>query len=414
MRPRLVVTLPPTLRGAAALAFAQRAALAHADVLELRSALHAEHVVDVTALAQVLPLLVARRGRALPDAWRAHAQLVDQDACDGAIDDATLVSHHASAPLQPDDALAVWRDVVVPQGALIKHVEPLGAPQDFPRLLHTRARLQAQFGVERVTVLAMGALASAFRAVLAVDNALEYVALDAQFRAAPGQRLLQDAVRARPSPTAHARLGILGAQIDGSRSPRIHTAPFDRIDLPEDAALGDVVMALHPHHRGFAVTSPFKKAAARLSGSTLAAVNTLVRTVDGYAGFNTDVEGARAVLQALVRNAPGHVVTVLGDGGVTEALRMAAHERDLTLHVVTRRTLTTPLTGPVVWTWPAHIEVPASLAFVNAQVAVVSYGAAGRTIADVVRARGGVPLRLGARWFIAQARAQRRLWQGAT
>jgi hypothetical protein len=413
MTPRLVVTLPPTERAALALAFAHRAASAQTDLLEVRTDLHAEHDVDIEALARVLPLLVARRGRSMPASWRAHAHLLDHDVVDGDLDACTLVSHHATAPLTSSEALATWQRTAVPVGALIKHVEPLGAPQDFARLLHTRSLLSAHFGAGRVSVLAMGPLASGFRAVLSVDNVLEYTALDASFAAAPGQRLLADAVRARRAPTTTARLGILGAHIAGSRSPRIHTAPFDRIDLPVDVDLRDVVTALHPHHRGFAVTSPFKKAAATLSGSALAAVNTLVRTADGYAGANTDVEGARAVLLKLVPQDNAQRVTVLGDGGVTAALRMAADARGLVLHVVTRHDVTAPIAGPVVWTWPAHVDVPAALRFESARVAVVAYGAPALAIAAVVRARGGEPVLLGARWFIAQARAQRALWASA-
>ena len=49
----------------------------------------------------------------------------------------------------------------------------------------------------------------------------------------------------------------------------------------------------------------------------------------------------------------------------------------------------------------------------GARVAVIAYGAPGRTIAAQVRARGGQPVMLGARWFIAQARRQKALWESA-
>src|SRR5690606_12999644 len=145
-----------------------------------------------------------------------------------------------------------------PQGAHLKHVEPLGDPSRMEALLKLQAQLIARHGEDRVTVLVMGPLALPFRAVLAERYALDYLALTSDQRSAPGQRMLADATRAARAPTARARLGILGSGIDGSRSPRLHPAPFDRIDLPADAPIEALVEALLPHYRGFAVTSPFK------------------------------------------------------------------------------------------------------------------------------------------------------------
>jgi hypothetical protein len=47
-------------------------------------------------------------------------------------------------------------------------------------------------------------------------------------------------------------------------------------------------------------------------------------------------------------------------------------------------------------------------------VAVIAYGAPGLAIARKIRELGGTPVRLGPRWFIAQARRQRQLWESAT
>ena len=263
-----------------------------------------------------------------------------------------------------------------------------------------------------------------FRAVLAQRNALDYLAFDAAWAAAPGQRLLADAVREARGARVDGstkRLGILGSSLGHSRSPRLHAQPFDRIDWPADAPLRELLDALAPHYRGFAVTNPFKKAVATYARATLSAVNTLVRatpvptetdkkSVLSWRSENTDVEGARVVLEKLGAKS----VTVLGDGGVTVALREAAN--DVTLTVLTRSDFSSeraPVTGAVVWTWPATVDAPATLRFENARVAVVAYGAPGRTIAAVIRARGGTPVMLGARWFIAQARRQKALWESA-
>jgi hypothetical protein len=89
------------------------------------------------------------------------------------------------------DVLEQWRGT--PAGVHVKHVEPLGALSETGRLLETQAALRGVFG-ERVTVLATGPLALPFRAVLAESNALDYLAVDGTWSAAPGQRLLDDAL----------------------------------------------------------------------------------------------------------------------------------------------------------------------------------------------------------------------------
>ena len=127
----------------------------------------------------------------------------------------------------------------MPDGSRIKHVEPLVSPSRAAVLLATQQALIARFGPERVTVLATGPLALPVRAVLAQRNALDYLALDPGWSAAPGQRLLTDAVReARYAPAGQGRLAILGSAISHSRSPRVHVQPFDRIALPEDTDVG--------------------------------------------------------------------------------------------------------------------------------------------------------------------------------
>lgn len=413
--PQRVVTLPPQISGAPALSFAREAKRRGADLLELRTDLHADRAIDTAALAEVLPLIVSERGRSLSQEWVAHAALADRPVeAPEARATPCLASHHADAPMPPEDALALWRRYPLAPGSSIKHVEPLGKPADGFRLLRTRQLLRELAGHERVTVLATGPLALPYRCVLAEDNALDYVAAGPEWMAAPGQRLLADAVRAARARPDTARLGILGSGIPGSRSPRIHPPPFDRLDLPADAPVGEIVDALRPFYAGFAITSPFKKVLARHVGSPLEAINTLVRSAGGWSDANTDVDGARAVLERLVGDTDEEV-TVLGDGGSTAALRLAAESTGSRLRVLKRADITaTPVTGHVVWTWPDRIEAPGPLAFAQAKVAIIAYGAPARRIAAEVRRRGGVPMMLGAHWFVAQARGQRRLWEDAT
>ncbi|RKH08139.1 shikimate dehydrogenase [Corallococcus sp. CA053C] len=410
-----IITLPPTLTGAEAVAFAKDGLRRGANVVEVRTDLHAPDAVDPEALSRVMPLLVSERGKPLPPAWVKAAWSVDRDVERAQDLDAPagrlLASHHAEGPLTTEEALRRWSRPL-PVDALVKHVEPMDGPAHLDVLLETQRQLSTRFGAERVTVLGMGPVALPARAVLSRRNRLEYVAMGGAWMAAPGQRLLDDVVREhRKAKDANApRLGILGTSISHSRSPRIHRQPFDRIDLAEDAPVEAVVDSLLPHYAGFSVTSPFKMRLARHTGSVMEAINTLVRRGSRWAAFNTDTDGASAVLERLGSQS----VSVLGDGGSTQALRLVAGEQGLALRVVRRAEVQSPLTGDWVWTWPDRVAPPETLRFEGARVAVIAYGAPGRRVAAEIVRRGGTPLLLGAAWFVAQARRQRQLWETAT
>jgi 3-dehydroquinate dehydratase len=408
-----VVTLPPIVQGAEAVRFAEQVRERGANILEVRTDLHTVDAVDALALRQVLPLLVSERGRSLPPTWVEAATYVDRDVTVSvdAPSSKLVASHHAERPLSTAEALRLW-DLKLPATARVKHVEPLGPPARAGELLETQARLIERFGAGRVTVLGMGAVALPARVVLARRNALDYVAAGGGWSAAPGQRLLDDAVReARAAGGAtNLRRGILGTSIAHSRSPRIHRQPFDRIDIPEDGPVEELVDSLLPHYAGFAVTSPFKLRLARHTGSPLEAINTLVRRGHRWESFNTDVEGARAVLKRL----GAREAFVLGDGGSTAALRAIAGEMECRLRILKRAEIREPLSGAGVWTWPDRVPPPEELRFERARVAVIAYGAPGRRVANEISRRGGTPIMLGAAWFIAQARRQRELWETAT
>jgi len=407
-----VVTLPPDVSGAAALAFAESARRGGAGALEVRTDLHREGE-GVEPLAGRLPLLTAARSWPAPTRWRSAARWCDVPFRSGVTElslepQRTLLSHHAATPLSPDDAEALWRAAPLHACAGVKHVEPLGAPGGAGRLFETQRRLERLVGVGRVTVLAHGPLALPFRAALGERNAFDFLALDAGWAAAEGQRLLADAVRAEGGAPGR-RLGIIGSGLEHSRSPRAHRQPFDRIDLPVDADLPALLDALCPLYRGLAVTSPFKVAAAAHVGAALPAVNTLVRSEGRWFGANTDVDGARAVLRAL----GGHHVTLLGDGGASAALRLAAVELGVRLTVVRRTDARRVVVGPAVWTWPASLEPPPGLDLRRATVALIAYGPRVIPLAAVLVRRGARVRRLGPRWFAEQARAQAGLWECA-
>ena len=401
---RRVLTLPPTSRGPAAVLWARSAKQRGAELLELRTDLHGAEL-DVSTLASELELLVAERGIAPPATWLQHAALIDREV--PATAPSSLLSLHAAAPMSPADAEARWQSIAVGD-AMVKHVEPLGELGSASRLFETQARLRARYGEARVTVLATGPLALPFRACLAEHNALDYLALSADFCAAVGQRTVGDAVRAAKAAPGSPRLGILGSGIAHVRSPQIHAPPFDRIDLPADTPMGPLLDALVPYYRGLAVTSPFKIVVAKQLGSELDAVNTLVRRGDRWVPANTDVAGARLLLQTL----GAKEVCVLGDGGVTAALRRAAAELGVSVAVMRRGEGGQRISVPAVWTWLPGVAIPPQLSFAEVPVAIVAYGPQVRALSVEITRRGGVPLAFGPRWLIAQAREQRALWGG--
>jgi hypothetical protein len=383
-----VVTLPA---GVDALAFAERAKRSGADLLELRDDLTPG--ADVAALAAKLPMLLALRGG--PGFSAAARKLGVVDGPDGAI-----VSWHAPQPLAPEAAEREWAQRAVPTGAFVKHVEPLGEVHEAARLFETQRRLIARFGPGRVTVLATGACALPFRAVLAQHNALDFCALDGASASAPGQRLLRDAVRA--DRVIGPRFALIGHRIEKARSPWAHPPPFDRWDLPPGAPVRALIDALAPHYRGFAITSPFKRAFGP------EAINTLARHGNDWRSTNTDVDGARAVL---AHHGVRHF-TVLGNGGAAWALRTAAVQAPAL--ITAREAAGQHVGGDVVWTWPEHLPTPARLSLTGARVLVITYGAAAQRLARRIHALGGEPVLTGARWFAAQARAQRHFWQEAS
>ncbi len=209
-----VVTLPPGVRGAEAVQFAEEVRRRGANILEVRTDLHAPEEVDGQALSRVLPLLISERGKPLPSSWLAAASYVDRDvtvSTEAPVGTGRLVaSHHAERPLSTDEALRLW-ETTLPSNAFVKHIEPLGSPARLPQLLETQARLIAHFGPGRVTVLAMGAVALPARAVLSARNALDYVAAGGGWSAAPGQRLLDDVVRGLTEPSPRPSPGGRGA-----------------------------------------------------------------------------------------------------------------------------------------------------------------------------------------------------------
>lgn len=134
-------------------------------------------------------------------------------------------------------------------------------------------------------------------------------------------------------------LEVWGDPIDHSLSPVLHAAAYRRLGWDwtygrrrvDETAFAGELAALDAAYRGLSLTMPLKTRAfaaatrrdarAELTG----AVNTLVRTADGWSGFNTDVGGIVAALreQGMPTAATGRIV---GAGATATSALVALSE----------------------------------------------------------------------------------------
>lgn len=147
------------------------------------------------------------------------------------------------------------------------------------------------------------------------------------------------------------RLAVWGDPIDHSRSPRLHSAAYELLGLPweydrrqvSEAEFPATLAALDDDQRGLSLTYPLKSAAFLAStrlderARLTRAVNTLVFTDDGPAGFNTDVGGLTAALNDL-GYPEVHRARIIGAGATaTSALVALAETGADMVEVVARR-----------------------------------------------------------------------------
>ncbi len=143
--------------------------------------------------------------------------------------------------------------------------------------------------------------------------------------------------------------GVLGHPVKHSLSPAIHNAAFRHLGLNYVYLAFPVEDVLHALHgiralgnlRGFSVTIPHKVSVmAHLdtidpTARHIGAVNTIVKSDDTLAGYNTDASGALLALQHAGVELAGKQVVVIGSGGaaraITFGLALATPARGLTI-----------------------------------------------------------------------------------
>ena len=142
------------------------------------------------------------------------------------------------------------------------------------------------------------------------------------------------------------RLGLIGHPVGHSQSPKLFAERFERLgrhDLSYEAFdLSDVAdfpawAKANPDVVGLNVTVPHKSSVMPFLQSLgteaeqIGAVNTLVRTPEGWVGHNTDAWGFRRSIQPFLKNTHERAL-VLGTGGSAAAVICAL--RDLGIDAV--------------------------------------------------------------------------------
>jgi len=203
-----------------------------------------------------------------------------------------------------------------------------------------------------VAILPMGPASAPGRVLSALFGAaLVYGPVERD--TAPGQLPISDLLAIydveRPRPI-EALFGVVAGSTARSLSPRLHNALFRSRELPylylplqiadfEREKPHEIVF--DPPFRGFAVTQPWKLAAARAGRPSedvrlIGASNTLVRDESGWRAENTDVDGFFDPL-ADHGTGEGRSAVVVGAGGAARAVVVAARRLGYEVTVTARR-----------------------------------------------------------------------------
>ncbi len=123
------------------------------------------------------------------------------------------------------------------------------------------------------------------------------------------------------------KFGLLGEKLGHSYSPQIHSMMYENdYELYEKKA--DELDAFFENCplNGFNVTIPYKKAVIKYLSSMsdtakkIGSVNTIIKTPNGFEGYNTDYYGFEFTVKKLGINPKGKKVLVLGSGGAAQTV----------------------------------------------------------------------------------------------
>lgn len=387
----------------------------------------------------------ATRVRLLEQAWTLGAEYVDVE--DGAAESLLALSRGARLVRSFHDFTGMPRDAADRLRHLLasgtQYVKLAGMADSLRDVVTLRELGRGLDG--RAVLIGMGPCGAASRILAAHLGSPWTYAGDG---VAPGQLSLarmRDEFHVPAITASTAVYGLAGRPIDHSLSPAMHNAAFraaglDAVYVPLPATDFADLLAFADAFavRGLSVTAPFKLDAGRTAGvpaSDVArgAINTLMRTPQGWTGRNTDIEGFLAPLAG--RDVRGRAVSVLGAGGAARAVAAALSGLGarVTLHARSAEAAraTAEACGAAAGPWPPARDwdvlvnaTPVGTApEVGAQPISLDGSLSGRLVYDLVynppetallrRARalgaqviGGLPM------LVAQAAAQFHWWTG--
>ena len=148
--------------------------------------------------------------------------------------------------------------------------------------------------------------------------------------------------------------GLIGNPVEHTLSPLMHNHMAQATDINmvyvpfhvENGALEDAVKGAYALNLlGVNVTIPYKSdvipylAEVDSLALKIGAVNTLVRTPQGYKGYNTDMPGLYRAMVSDGVNLRGKTVIILGAGGVARAVAIMLLEKGAGKVVILNRTI---------------------------------------------------------------------------
>lgn len=187
--------------------------------------------------------------------------------------------------------------------------------------LYTLAKLQKKYGTKAI-IIGMGELGMMTRAYN--KSLLTYASVSKNTITAAGQLTVAELKSTKI-------FGLIGDDIQHSLSPKLHRGHGYRYQLWQTDDLKTMMFVFNWFQLpGASVTKPFKidvmKYCDRLDAHAkrIGAVNTLVRQGKKLVGYNTDWIG---VQKSIGKYFPNKRVLILGNGGVAQAVRYAAKQR---------------------------------------------------------------------------------------
>ena len=145
-------------------------------------------------------------------------------------------------------------------------------------------------------------------------------------------------------------IGLLGHPVSHSKSPELFRSLFasrDRLDIEYRAfdleSISDFTSFCndHPNLFGFNVTIPHKESIITILDSideeaaAIGAVNTVVRTAQGWKGYNTDSWGFRRSLQPFIKGRHESAL-IFGSGGASKAVAYTLKNLGINTTIISR------------------------------------------------------------------------------